>query len=418
MIGDSNTYPLQRVYFGLPIKFKNREDTDLKYLCFKPDNSLAKQFKYRNPKTITFSNLPEKSRHVVHTQKTQTKTVLIKHVEGGWPKTIDDVSDTKETHNWKRHRENHEEKDTFATKVKILIANTTSIANQNLRMDVYENYFDAEENKFNDDDFSAKIKTVFKDTEPYRRTVNRIAWSTDEDQSKIAVTFKLSKGQTLPTGYKLPCLVWDINNPNAPCNVITSSSEIVVAAFNRNPNYLGCGCANGTVFVFDVSTNKIIASSKLEDSHSEAITDFVWLKTRLGTEFVTTSTDGKAIWWDMKNMPLIECEKPLRLIDPTDAENQKLHCGLKIEYNPEAGQNKFLISTEQGVAFLANKRKNDADIIFKFSNKLGKHLGPITGIQRCPANTKFFATVGDWTLRVIYLSLIFRYGQTITLNLL
>ena len=36
----------------------------------------------------------------------------------------------------------------------------------------------------------------------------------------------------------------------------------------------------------------------------------------------------------------------------------------------------------------------------KLGFKWGRHLGPVTGMQRCPVQTKFFLTCGDWTSRV------------------
>jgi len=185
------------------------------------------------------------------------------------------------------------------------------------------------------------------------------------------------------------------------------NSEIITLAFNnKHQNLLGAGCANGTAVIFDLNNSKILAISRLEESHSESISDFVWLKSRNGYEFVTTSTDGKVIWWEIKGynatpaVPVtIEPEKPLVLIDK-DNEIEKEYGGTKIEYNPEAGATKFLIGTEQGTIFVANKKKNEADIQNRLGFKWGRHLGPIYGMQRCPVQTKFFLTVGDWTSRV------------------
>jgi dynein intermediate chain 2 len=109
-------------------------------------------------------------------------------------------------------------------------------------------------------------------------------------------------------------------------------------------NILGVGCSNGTVAIFDISEGAhLICTSKLEESHNDAITDFVWLRARTGTEFVTTSTDGKVIWWDIKEFqtPLVNVtpenpEKPLMLTDK-DNDVEKEYGGVKIEYNPEAG---------------------------------------------------------------------------------
>lgn len=124
--------------------------------------------------------------------------------------------------------------------------------------------------------------------------------------------------------------------------MLTTNSEILTIAFNsKNPHILGAGCANGTATIFDLKENKQI-STKLEESHSESISDFVWLKSKNGTEFVTCSTDGRVIWWDIKNnYTSIEPDKPLVLIDKEN-EVEKEYGGTKIEYNPEAGVN-FMI---------------------------------------------------------------------------
>jgi len=201
--------------------------------------------------------------------------------------------------------------------------------------------------------------------------------------------------------------VWDINNPNTPINVLRCNSEILTLAFNtKHFNLLGAGCANGTAVIFDLKDNKVLAVSRLEESHSEPISDFIWLKTKNATEFVTTSTDGKVIWWEIKglntNPPAtitIEPEKPLILMDKEN-EIEKEYGGIKIEYNPDAGATKFLIGSEQGTIFVTNKKKNEADIQNKLGFKWGRHLGPIYGMQRCPISSKFFLTVGDWTSRV------------------
>ena len=59
-----------------------------------------------------------------------------------------------------------------------------------------------------------------------------------------------------------------------------------------------------------------------------------------------------------------------------------------------------MIATEQGTIFLANKKKTDADIINKLGFKWGRHLGPVSGMQRNPHHNKYLLTVGDWTARV------------------
>ena len=198
----------------------------------------------------------------------------------------------------------------FAEKVVNLIENTEDILKQNLRIDVYEDYFD--ESKYIkdavpvDESYSIKIKTVFKDICPYKRSISKVCFS-PEEQNKIAIAYKIhdSDNSILIDKNKLPCLIWDINNPNVPLSILypTNNSEIITCAFNsKYPNILGCGCSNGNVIIFDIKTSKQLVTSKLEYCHSESIRDFVWLKSKFGTEFVTTSTDGKVIWWDIRDL--------------------------------------------------------------------------------------------------------------------
>lgn len=87
------------------------------------------------------------------------------------------------------------------------------------------------------------------------------------------------------------------------------------------------------------------------------------------------------------------------LIDK-DNDVEKEYGGVKIEYNPEAGPTKYLIATEQGTMFYANKKKQDAEFQNKLGFKWGRHLGPICGIQRNPHHIRYVLTVGDWTFKV------------------
>lgn len=431
MSSEADAYQLKREYFGQKINFKPKEDENSRVFNIKEDPSLiSKTYIYKNPRTITIGNYVEKSFHVVHTEKTKTKTLLIKHTEGGWPSEIQNPSEARQISNWKRAQEKEE---SFPEKVRRLIANTEVCLKQNLRMDIYEEYFEvSKKNNIVEDTFTAKIKKVFKDICPYKRSVSKVCFS-PEEQNKIAIAYKLKEDQTTihVEKSKLPVLVWDINNPNEPINVLypNTNTEIVTCAFNNKmSNILGVGCSNGTILIYDIKQNKMLVSSKLEYCHSEAVKDFVWLKSKNGTEFVTTSTDGKVIWWDIRDFsnpkkiylcpdgaeikepgkPDNEAEwiknvnyKPFILVDKDkDGSFEKEYGGLKIEYNPEAGASKFLIVTEQGTIFLSNKKKNEADISQKYGFSWGRHLGPITGVQRCPHVNKYFLTVGDWTARI------------------
>ena len=42
--------------------------------------------------------------------------------------------------------------------------------------------------------------------------------------------------------------------------------------------------------------------SDIDISHHEPITDLLWLSSKGGNEFISTSTDGTVKWWDYRNI--------------------------------------------------------------------------------------------------------------------
>lgn len=198
--GDNNTYTIKRSNFGGKITFKSKDEMR-KNMCFKQDLSLYKNFELKNPKIFNVTNIPEKSSHIICTEKTKTKSAQFKHVEGGWPDTVKDPSEPREVNNWKRLEE---KKEAFPGKVKTLIAQTETKIRQNLRMDIYEEYFDENEDTVTEDNFSAKVITVYKDVEKYRRSVNKVVWTAEDTQLRFAISYKLHKDETVETNTKLP----------------------------------------------------------------------------------------------------------------------------------------------------------------------------------------------------------------------
>ena len=70
-----------------------------------------------------------------------------------------------------------------------------------------------------------------------------------------------------------------------------------------------------------------------------------------------------------------------------------------MEYNTEAGPNKFLIGTEQGYIMNIMKRKT-IETQFRFGFSQGKHHGPIYALERNPGVIKYFLSVGDWQAKI------------------
>jgi hypothetical protein len=211
-MSDSNTYQNTRNLFGQPCMFKAKDEPKPQEGCIKGEPDLEKNYEIINPKIITLSNIPERSSHLVETAKTKVNTLEMKHIEGGWPESVvmlkDPSEQEREIRVWKRKEEKNNED--FPRKVKELINQTTRIINQNLRIDVYEDYFEDSKQEAVEDNFSAKAKSVFKDQCPYKRTINKIAIYHEEDLTKnvklgrFAVAYKLCKGEEVPPTEKLP----------------------------------------------------------------------------------------------------------------------------------------------------------------------------------------------------------------------
>jgi hypothetical protein len=190
--GDNNTYTIKRSGFGGKITFKSKDEIR-KNMAFPQDLNTLKNFEQKNPKILSITNIIEKATHTVCTEKTKTKSAQMKHVEGGWPESVVDFSEPREINNWKRQEE---KKEAFPGKVKSLIAHTETKIKQNLRMDIYEEYFDNKNESVSEDNFSAKVITVYKDIEPKRRSVNKVVWSGDDVQTKFAISYKRHKEES------------------------------------------------------------------------------------------------------------------------------------------------------------------------------------------------------------------------------
>jgi dynein intermediate chain 2, axonemal len=201
--------------------------------------------------------------------------------------------------------------------------------------------------------------------------------------------------------------VWDIYNPNTPDVELLPPSPLCCLRFNpKNSDSLVGGCYNGLITFYDLrrsggSASKEItpfSTSVIEKSHHDPVYDIFWINSKTGNQCVSVSTDGQILWWDTKR--LSEPTDSLQLCTDVKANGQILG-GSSMEYNSEAGPSKYLVGTEQGVVLMVNlKNRKQNNGITVFDQGLGKHHGPIYSIQRNPANSKCFLTVGDWTARI------------------
>ncbi len=175
-------------------------------------------------------------------------------------------------------------------------------------------------------------------------------------------------------------------------------------AFNpKSPDTIGGGCYNGLVAIWDIKRNSSQPAlvSPVQQSHSDPITHLSWLSMKTGTEFITSSTDGWVYWWDTRNFKDGPIER-LELVETVDGQTRRVG-GSVIEFNAEAGATKFLVGSESGIVFSANKKpKKEVEIAGRFGQELGRHLGPIYALNRSIPNQRYFLSVGDWSAKIWY----------------
>lgn len=213
----------------------------------------------------------------------------------------------------------------------------------------------------------------------------------------------------MPPRMPLASYIWNLKNPNTPEKTLLPPSALCSMVFNhKNSDIIVGGSYNGSLSFFDQrvgSSAGVLKPTKttlLEKSHHDPVYDIYWLTVgKTGTECVSTSTDGRILWWDMKNLdggPVDE----LVLSENFQVDGKstpKVLGGTSLEYNQDAGPLKYLVGTEQGYILQANKRKV-VEITHKFGLESGKHHGPVYSLQRNPSHTKYFLSVGDWTAKI------------------
>ena len=107
---------------------------------------------------------------------------------------------------------------------------------------------------------------------------------------------------------------------------------------------LAGGQYNGVISIWDFrkspGTENIWAPemcTDIEKSHHDPVYDIVWLHSKTGNELVSTSTDGRVNWWDMRKL-----DSPSDTMMLFNVDGEKKLGGTRLEYNHEAGVNIYI----------------------------------------------------------------------------
>lgn len=151
----------------------------------------------------------------------------------------------------------------------------------------------------------------------------------------------------MPEKMPVQSYVWDLQNPNVPELVLQGPAPCTNISYNpKSSDMIGGGCYNGLVAIWDVKrhSSQPALVSPVEKSHSDPVTHLSWLSMKTGTELITSSTDGRVLWWDTRQFAKGPIDT-LLLTESQDGGN-RIVGGSVLEFNAEAGANKFLVGTE------------------------------------------------------------------------
>lgn len=332
----------------------------------------------------------------------------MRHTVGGWPREFDytealDVAKYQK----KMLREGNLG---FKPATSDLVHTAQKCIRQNNQIDLFEEYFDGEQPEHMSETINTKTTMIFKDPNQVKRAVTKISWHPDITEPRVGVSYAQLRFQQMPPNMPKMSYIWNLNNPNRPEKTLEPTSPLCTLVFNhKNPDIIVGGAYNGSLQFFDQRKGnssgqiKPVESTILEKSHHDPIYDVYWLTTsKAGTECVSTSTDGRLLWWDQRKLADGPTEE-LVLYDQNPVQGgpaPKICGGTSLEYNSEASPMKFLVGCEQGYIMQANKRKDKVEVQTRYGFDGGKHHGPVYALQRNPHQLKYFISVGDWSAKI------------------
>jgi dynein intermediate chain 2 len=402
---DAFTYQKPRQEFGRHPNFGDTETTIIGFVEQEPN--VRKTFTLQDPKVLVLDNIPQFSEHSVNTERVATKNKGMKHIEGGWPDGID-PTEPPEVAKYKKKLDRDQNLG-FAPAVKSTAEEAINCISQNNEIDQFEEYFPGEIPDHHSETVNTKTLMLFKDPNEIKRAVSKITWHPDTSSLRLAACYSILRFQQMPKNMPLESYIWNLSNPNEPEVTLLPPSALCTLAFNhKNSDILVGGSYNGSLSFFDLREGNSdghcypTTTTLLEKSHHDPVYDIFWLTHgKTGDELVSASTDGRLLWWDKKKLDAGPIDELIVNEVVAGSDVSKILGVTRIEYNVDSGPLKYLVGTEQGYIFQANKRPGrQVEVNQKYGLLGGKHHGPIYSLQRNPHITKYFMSVGDWTAKM------------------
>ncbi|KAL3314149.1 Dynein intermediate chain 2, axonemal [Cichlidogyrus casuarinus] len=354
-------YTKKRSEFGKQCMFSDKNSELI--VDIQPNPEYLNDYIEKNPIHRGIQISQEMSEHEVNTERNSVDVKGINHTEGGWPKDVN----PQEQDQVLRFRKKVEKDENYTSTmlnlgtVSFILASVIHsfqtmehFIKQNNAVDIYEPYFEDADMIEAEETPSAKIVNVFRDPYEVKRGVNHISWY-PEDSSKLAAAYCITEFQAAPANTSSNSLIWDINNPNNPELTLMPVSPLVCVEFNpKDSHALIAGCYNGQLALFDRRKGSHpVDTTTLEHSHRDPVWKVIWIQSKTGSECFSTSTDGLALWWDVRKL-----SEPIEsmYLDPTKKQDPSAAQGCYVlEYEPTI-PTKFMVGTEQGTIIQCNRK--------------------------------------------------------------
>jgi dynein intermediate chain 2 len=328
------------------------------------------------------------------------------HKVGGWPREYDPEEPAEVAKYQKKLLRDPILQ--YANATRDLVQNSEKSIKQNNEIDLFEEYFAGEQPEHMSESISTKTVMIFKDPNNIKRAANKIVWHPDPVEQRVGVSYAQLRFQQMPPNMPKKSYIWNLNNPNFPEKTLEGQSPLCTMAFNHKlADIIVAGQYNGALSFFDLRRGhssgviKPTDTTVLEKSHHDPVYGTSWFTPqKQGSECMSTSTDGRLIWWDMKKL-----SEPIEVLMLTDSAQTKdgpapkILGGTCLDYNQDAAPNKYMVGTEQGYIIQAQRRKQ-AEVSARFAMEGGRHHGPVYSMQRNPAHLKYFLTIGDWSAKI------------------
>lgn len=185
---------------------------------------------------------------------------------------------------------------------------------QNNAINIYQQYFSDVEPLPLQEKCSARTLNVFQDQSIPTRPVTHCSWSPDEG-TKIAVSHCNLKFQASVPNETTHSYIWEtgkhhayshyiifipmfLENPNRPLLVMKPPSPAICLEYNqKDPNSLVSGHINGKVAVWDIRRgSEPVEMCMPEVGHRDPVHNVLWIQSKSGNEFFSSSTDGQLKW--------------------------------------------------------------------------------------------------------------------------